>query len=209
MRKAIGVVCLVVFLIILIFVLKTCYKNFNFGNNIISNSEDSVVNNILNMKSYEADVTIRVVSNKNENTYRMLQKNVGEEAYKQVVQEPAVIEGMEIVFREKKLEIKNTRLNLSKIYEGYEYIAENELILTSFVNDYSGENETDIKEDEEQFIMEVKIRNENNKYAKYKTLYIDKKTGKPTKMEIRDVSQNVLVYILYNEIKINGLQEVV
>ena len=76
MRKAIGVVCLVVFLIILIFVLKTCYKNFNFGNNIISNSEDSVVNNILNMKSYEADVTIRVVSNKNENTYRMLQKNV-------------------------------------------------------------------------------------------------------------------------------------
>ena len=136
-------------------------------------------------------------------------KNVGEEAYKQVVQEPAVIEGMEIVFREKKLEIKNTRLNLSKIYEGYEYIAENELILTSFVNDYSGENETDIKEDEEQFIMEVKIRNENNKYAKYKTLYIDKKTGKPTKMEIRDVSQNVLVYILYNEIKINGLQEVV
>ena len=125
------------------------------------------------------------------------------------MQEPAVIEGMEIVFREKKLEIKNTRLNLSKIYEGYEYIAENELILTSFVNDYSGENETDIKEDEEQFIMEVKIRNENNKYAKYKTLYIDKKTGKPTKMEIRDVSQNVLVYILYNEIKINGLQEVV
>ena len=52
--------------------------DFNFGNNIISNSEDSVVNNILNMKSYEADVTIKVVSNKNENTYKMLQQNVGE-----------------------------------------------------------------------------------------------------------------------------------
>ena len=201
--------CFIIFFIILIFVLKSCYKNFNLGNNIISNSEDSVVNNSLNMKSYEADITIRVVSNKNENTYRMVQQNVGAHAYKQVVKEPVVVEGMEIVFREDKLEIKNTRLNLSKIYEDYQYIANNELILTSFVNDYSSDNETSIREDEGQFVMEVKLKNESNKYAKYKTLYIDKKTGKPTKMEIRDVSQNVVVYILYNEIKINGLQEIV
>lgn len=209
LKKAIVVVCFFIFLSIFIFVLKSCYKNFNFGNNIISNSEDSVVNNILNMKSYEADVTIRVVSNKNENTYRMVQQNVENEAYKQIVKEPAVIDGMEIVFRENKLEIKNTRLNLSKIYENYQYIANNELILTSFVKDYSGENETSVREDGGQFVMEVKLKNESNKYAKYKTLYVDKKTGKPSKMEIKDVSQNVVVYILYNEIKINGLQEIV
>lgn len=209
MKKSIIIPLIIIFFIILIFVLKSCYKNFNFGNNIISNSEDSVVNNILNMKSYEADVTIKVVSNKNENTYKMLQQNVGEKEYKQIVHEPATIEGMEIVFRENKLEIKNTRLNLSKIYENYKYIANNELILTSFIHEYSGDNETTLKEDEGQFIMEVKLKNENNKYAKYKTLYVDKNTGKPTKMEIKDVSQNVLVYILYNEIKINGLQEIV
>jgi outer membrane lipoprotein-sorting protein len=45
------------------------------------------------------------------------------------------------------------------------------------------------------------------KYIKYKTLYIDKNTGKPTKMEIKDIAQKVLVYILYNEIKINNLQK--
>ena len=209
MKKTIILICTVIFLLISIFVFKTCYKNLNLGNNIISNSEDSVVNNILNMKSYEADVTIRVVSNKNENTYRMMQQNVGVKEYKQVVKEPAGIEGMEIVFRENKLEIKNTRLNLSRIYENYQYIASNELILTSFVKDYSGDNETSIKDIDGQFVMSVKLKNENNKYAKYKTLYIDKKTGKPTKMEIKDISQNVVVYILYNEIKINGLQEIV
>ena len=35
-----------------------------------------------------------------------------------------------------------------------------------------------------------------------KTLYIDKKTGKPTKMEIKDNSKNTSVYILYREVKL-------
>lgn len=199
----------IIFFVVLIFVIKMNYKNINSGNNITSKDADSIVNNILNMKSYEANVTIEIISNKNENTYEIKQENIGEKAYKQTIIKPSEIEGMEIIFKDNKLEIKNTKFNLAKIYENYEYIAENALILTSFIKEYNAENETKIIEEENQIIMELKIKNETNKYIKYKTLYIDRNSGKPTKMEIKDVTQKTLVYILYNEIKIDGLQEII
>ena len=47
-----------------------------------------------------------------------------------------------------------------------QYIAENDIILTAFISEFRSENETNIQEDENQFIMELKIKNENNKYTK-------------------------------------------
>ena len=37
-----------------------------------------------------------------------------------------------------------------------------------------------------------------------KKLYIDKNTIKPTKLEISDRNEKTLVYILYNEIRMNS-----
>ena len=44
-------------------------------------------------------------------------------------------------------------------------------------------------------------------FVNNKKLYIDKNTAKPIKMEIEDINQKVLVYILYNEIKINSINK--
>ena len=130
----------VIFLLILFLILKINYKNIISGNTITSKNTDSIVNNILNMKSYEADVTIDVISNKNQNTYKIKQQNLQENEYKQIVKEPRNIAGIEIIFKNNKLEVKNTKLNLNKIYENYKYLAENELILTSFIKDFNQEN---------------------------------------------------------------------
>jgi len=46
-----------------------------------------------------------------------------------------------------------------------------------------------------------------NEYAKYKTLYIDKETYKPTKMEIKDISEKTTIYILYNKVEINSIDK--
>lgn len=198
---------IIIMLIISFFVIKNNYKNIKLGNNIIVQNPDSIVNNILNIKSYEANVTVKVISNKNENTYELEQKNIKEKEYLQIVRKPPEIEGMEIIFRNNKLEIKNSKLNLTKIYEEYQYVTENELDLMSFVKECSNlENEKKIINEEEQVIIDLKIKNESNKYIKYKKIYIDKKTGKILKMEIKDITQNIRVYILYNEIKINALQ---
>lgn len=198
---------IIIMLIISFFVIKNNYKNIKLGNNIIVQNPDSIVDNILNIKSYEANVTVKVISNKNENTYELEQKNIKEKEYLQIIRKPPEIEGMEIIFRNNKLEIKNSKLNLTKIYEEYQYVTENELDLMSFVKECSNlENEKKIINEEEQVIIDLKIKNESNKYIKYKKVYIDKKTGKILKMEIKDITQNIRVYILYNEIKINALQ---
>ena len=54
----------------------------------------------------------------------------------------------------------------------------------------------------------MKVRcNNGNKYIKDKTLYVDKNTGNPIKMEVRDINKNIRINILYKEVKINELEE--
>ena len=102
--------------------------------------------------------------------------------------------------------VKNTNLNLNKIYENYPYMGENTITLMSFINDFSDSNETNISENEKEIILEAKLKN-GNKYIAFKKLYIDKNTVTPTKLEIEDITQKTSIYILYNEIKINNLQK--
>ena len=73
--------------------------------------------------------------------------------------------------------------------------------LNSFIKEFKETNNKKTSATEKEIILE--IDNRKNTYSSYKKLYIDKKTGKPTKMQIEDVNQKVLVYILYTEIKIS------
>ena len=76
------------------------------------------------------------------------------------------------------------RLNISK------YISDNNLDLITFIEEYKNDNNKIYKTEKEKLIMKVKN----------KTLYIDKKTNKPIKMEIQDANKNIAVYILYREV---------
>ena len=77
--------------------------------------------------------------------------------------------------------------------------------MISFIEDCKN-NDSNIYENEEEIILETVVKN-NNKYRAIKRLFINKNTGNPIKMEIKDNAQNTLVYILYNEIQINKLQK--
>ena len=127
---------------------------------------------------------------------------------KQVVLEPSNIEKMEITYENNTLKINNIKIDLTTVYENYPYIVDNFLWLDSFVKDYKKEKDDGrnvLKEENDNIIMEVKTKNDNNRYVYNKKLYIDKKTGKPIKLFIQDINKKILVYILYNEITVNGL----
>ena len=179
------------------FFLKKDYKTENFGNTINSSS---IQEYILNMKSYEAEVEITIKSNKNENKYLAKQEATLEKA-KQEILEPEHIKGIKIQYENHELTIENSRLNISKLYQNYPYIQENVLFLTSFIEEYKNTSYNKEIENEKEIILEIK--NLKNKYHNCKRLYIDKKTKKPTKLEVQDSTQNMIVYILYNEIKIH------
>ena len=135
MKKRCAIVIFFIVTIFLIIFFIHNYKKINSGNNT-SKTTSEIIDTILNMQSYSAKLTVKIKSNKNENTYVLEQKNIGNEKYKQEIIEPSNIKGTIIKYNGNNLEIQNTRLKLSKIYENYPYIAQNELLLNSFIEDY-------------------------------------------------------------------------
>ncbi len=200
--KKIIFIFIILAIIIFIILIKNNYKNTKIGNNIINQSADEIKENILNIESYEANVQITINSNKTTNTYEAKQSYYKEKnLYKQEIMSPESMKGTIFEYDGTNLQIKNTRLNLSKIYKNYNYIGSNELSLIAFIEDYQNNENIDYESDNE-IILEVNVKN-NNKYRKTKKLYISKNTKLPIKLEIQDNAQNTLVYILYNEIEIN------
>ena len=193
------ILLIVIVLIIYIIFQKNMSKTLKNGNNM---SNQEIENYILNITSYKTIVTVEIKSNKNSNKYILKQEYISPNLNKQEVIEPVNIAGVRIIRNENGITLENSRLELSSFFEGFKYLEDNCLDLSSFINDYSNSNKTEIEENEEIIVMKIALHNEN-KYKKYKKLYIKKETGKPIKMEIKDNNQKTTINILYNEIEIN------
>ena len=186
----ISIFIILTLMILIIFILVN--KKNKIGNNINSQEMES---NILNTNYYELIADIEIKSNKNQNKYvikQKYQKNEKENNIEteQEVLEPSNIAGVKIIKQNNKLIIENTNLDLKSIYENYNYISDNNLDLITIIEEYKNDNNKIYKTEKEKLIMKVKN----------KTLYIDKKTNKPIKMEIQDANKNIAVYILYREV---------
>ena len=178
---------------------KNSIKNLKIGNN--KNSQE-IVDYILNLSSYEAEVTVNITSNKNSNKYILKQKYQKDKEHIQEVIEPSNIAGVKIINDGKNLKIENSNLNLNEIIENYTNLENNNLDLSMFIDEYKNSNESNYEEKDDEIIMKGKNDKENI-YVKEKILYINKKTYKPVKLEIKDNKQKERIYILYNEVEIN------
>lgn len=199
-----GILAVLVTSVIIYFFIKNNYKNLKSGNNMSNKNLKEIEEYILSIRSYNAKIEVEIQSNKNKNKYVLEQKYAEPNVQKQIVLEPSNIEGLETIFDGNNLKINNTKLNLSTIYENYSDVTSNFLWLNTFTEEYKKMIETGKQNVIEQngiIIMEIKDADELNK-----KLYIDRKTGKPIKMQIKNVSKNTTVYILYNEIEINSLK---
>ena len=192
------IICIVIFFI---FFYINMAKNLKTGNN---NSSQEIVDYILNISSYETVIEVEVNSNKNTNKYVIKQKYISPNISEQEVLEPTNIQGVKISKNGNELKVEHTKLSLSKIYNNYEYMIDNCIDLNSFIEDYKNNENKNYEENQNEIIMN--LQSNKNKYTKYKTLYIDKKTEKPTKMEIKDNSKKTVIYILYKEVKINNVK---
>lgn len=209
-RKIILIIFVILIIaIIIVFFIKNNYKNQNIGHNMSNKNLEEIEKYILDISSYQAKIEITVESNKNTNKYLLEQTYQKDKIEKQTILEPSNIEGLEIVYQAGKLTINNSKLNLSSVYENYPNLVENCLWLNAFIEDYKqgkDRNNTSIKEEDDIVTMETKTRNENNRYIYNKQLFIDKKTGNPTKLLVQDINKKNLIYILYNEITVNGVK---
>ena len=197
------IIIFIIMIIILYFFFKNTNKNSNLGNNLNNKTLSEIEEYILNISSYEAEIEVQVESNKNETKYILNQDYVSPNIEKQVVKEPTNIQGLETIYDGNKLTINNSKLNLTTIYENYEYAVNNCLNLESFIYDYK-QNNGSIYYENNEIVLEAKSNSEN-KLMYNKKLYINEQTGNPTKLLIEDINEKKIVYILYNEIKLNDL----
>lgn len=199
-KKVIIITIIVLILIFLTIFLVYYYKSVKNGNNIINKSEEQLIEDILNIKAYNAKLDITIETNKNTTKYVVIQKVENQKCTQEVL-EPENIAGLMTEYDGKNLKIRNNKLNLETTFEYYQYIVENKMWLDSFIKEFKESNKTKVNNTENEIILE--INNTENLYTTCKKLYIDKKTGKPTKMQIEDINKKMLVYILYNEISIS------
>ena len=205
----ISILVLAVVSILIFILLKTNYKNKNFGNNMSNKNLEEIEKYILDISSYTAKMDVTVESNKNTKKYVMEQRYEKGKKSKQKILEPANIEGLEIIYEENKLTINNAKDNLKTMYENYKNLMENCLWLNAFIEDYKtekNEGKVSIVEKNGKVIMATKTRNENNRYIYSKELHIDKEAGKIEKLVVQDINKKNLIYILYNEITVNGVK---
>lgn len=201
MKKKYWLILLIIVIVIggVIFY-KNRVKNSKIGNNKTS---QEIVDYILNISSYEVNVTVNVTSNKNSNKYILKQTYQSPNQSTQEVIEPSNIAGVKIENDGTNLKIENSQLSLSTILENYNYLGDNCLDLYSFIEDYKQDEKANFEEKDEEVIMKTNSQLDNI-YMQEKILHIDKKTYNPTQMEIKDNKQKTTIYILYNEVKVNS-----
>lgn len=200
----------IIFLIIIVLLILAilCFFFVNkgkvkkIGNN---SSSQEIVDYILNISSYETTINVEVTSNKTTNKYVIKQQYISPNIETQEVIEPSNIEGVKIIKNGNDLKLENTDLNLQNVYNNYEGLAENCLDLSNFIKCYKENEISNYEENENEIIMCT--QDDDNKYTQNRKLYISRETGKPTKMEVTDINKNITVYIVYNEVKINSLNE--
>ena len=180
------------------------YKKLQTGNNISDKTLQEIEEYILNISSYEAEIEVKVESNKNTNKYIMKQKYCSPNIASQEVLEPKNIEGLKVTYDGLNMEISNSKLSLSTIYENYTYLTDNVLWLSDFLENYKSNNGT-ITEENGVIVMQTKCS--KNKYSEYEKLYIDRSANKITKLIIEDENKKNRIYITYNKIEIGSLNK--
>ncbi len=170
-------------------------KNLKIGNNT---SSQEIVDYILNISSYQATVEVEIKSNKNNNRYLLKQEQKTPETSSQEVLEPSNIAGVKIIKEGNQLKLENTKLSISSIFEDYQSITDSSLDLNSFIKNYKEDKNAKWKEQNDEIIMTTKTDKEE------KTLKVSRKTGKPTKLEIKGTNKKSEIYISYNEVNLNN-----
>ena len=202
MKKKVFITIIFFKIFFLIFYLIFNYKSLKNGNNNIRiKNEEDVNDYILNISNYEAKIEVIVKSNKNENKYIINQKCMNNYSYQEMEYENN--KKIIIEHKDNKVIIRNTSLKLEKIYESWEFLIENNLFLTTFVENFKETDEKEILVNENYYVVNLKLKNISNKNVAYKSLYINKNNGKIEKLEIYDINKNRTIYILYKEITIN------
>jgi len=159
------------------------------------------------LQTYRAEATVRYISNKGENEYTIIKyvRRTGE--YRIEVIAPENVTGNITVFDGENIYQINKNLNL-KISLGTNDTKERtQLLLTSFLANYSNDQETSLAVtsviDETKFtVLEAKIPT-NHPYMDRQALWIDNETMNPVRVVITNSNGEETIVVTYTTFEYN------
>lgn len=198
MKKKIFIIFLILVLHILIF---CCYKFFIPGNNKHIEDVSDLNDYISSINEYNAESTVTVNSNKNSNSYTLLQSNC-DGVSKQEIRSVENDSGIIIENGDNCLTIKNTQLPVEKVFSDYADVMKNSVGLDSFVEDYLCDENKEVIDKDGYYIVSVKSKNSQNKYSLSKTLFFNKEKNSIEKIVVKDINNNETTIIEYIKLEI-------
>ena len=91
---------------------------------------------------------------------------------------------------------------MENVFNNYDDVVKNSMGLDAFIEDYESDDKKEILEKDGYYIISVKSKNSQNKYAKSKTLYFDKLNNRIEKIVVKDINNNEMVVIEYIKLEI-------
>lgn len=176
--------------------------------NNISRSQSTYqkINNMLtNLKSYQANTTIKYISNKNTCEYKISQYCKADK-YKIKITAPANSAGNITLFDGEKICQFNSKLNDRVLISQKDKFERSEIFLTSFIKNYNKSLETSVTVSnisKQPFtILEAEIPGEHPFICSEK-LFINNQTIKPEKLIIYDHQENERVIVMFDDFTYN------
>ena len=198
MKKRIFVICV---LLILIVLFSYCYKFFIPGNTKSIENVNDLNEYLSKINDYSVEAKVTVNSNKNSNSYNLKQSRIEGKCVQEISD---INNSMKVIIENTKgkVIVKNTELSLENVFNNYDDVVKNSMGLDAFIEDYERKKKKEILEKDGYYIISVKSKNSQIKYAKSKTLYFDKLNNRIEKIVVKDINNNEMVVIEYSKLEI-------
>lgn len=168
---------------------------------------EQILDSLSTLETYQADTTVRYISNNNVHSYRTNQYGKSSGEYRIEVTGPDEVAGSTTIFDGEVICQFNENVT-DKIAVGTNESAERlEILLTSFIKNYFSTQEasvavSNIGSKEDVTTLETDVPGSNS-YFHTERLWIDNKTLKPIQLVVYDEEQNETIVVTYHEVEYN------